>query len=83
MNNSPDLSKWYFNDVLGLGDPAWCTKIRELREYERIERKIVPVKYWTIAKEITERQEEEKKAKQARKQHSLGKTPMTNRPRWN
>lgn len=63
MNNSPDLHKWFFNEVLGLGTPEWCTKIRELREYERLERKLEPVKYWQIAKEIEEQLEEEKNKK--------------------
>ena len=72
MNNSPDLHKWFYNDVLGLGTPEWCTKIRELREYERLERKIEPVKYWQIGKEIEEQLEEENKRKQANMRSGLG-----------
>ena len=71
MNNSPDLSKWNFNNVLGLGDPAWCTQIRELREYERLEKKIEPVKYWTINKDIEKQLEEEKEKQESKKMKNV------------
>ena len=31
MTNSPDLSKWYFNSILGLGNKSWNTEVREYR----------------------------------------------------
>ena len=33
--NAPDLSKWYFNQMLGLGDPEHNRKVREERENRR------------------------------------------------
>lgn len=72
MNNSPDLSKWNYNTVLGLGDPDWCTKIRELREYERLEKKLVLVKYWQIDKEIKKELEEKEKEDEENKMNAFG-----------
>lgn len=69
MNNSPDLHKWFYNDVLGLGTPEWCTKVRDLREYERLERKLETVKYWQIAKEIEDQINKENE----RNQRNMGK----------
>ncbi|MCY6355944.1 hypothetical protein [Clostridium sp. ZS2-4] len=33
--NSPDLSKWQFNKIFGLGDKEHNRKVRELRENRR------------------------------------------------
>lgn len=33
--NAPDLSKWYFNQMFGLGDPEHNRKVREERENRR------------------------------------------------
>ena len=49
MTNSPDLSKWYFNSILGLGDKSWNTKVREYRENHRTIRRIEKLKLWDIA----------------------------------
>ena len=49
MTNSPDLSKWYFNSILGLGNKSWNTKVREYRENHRFTRRITPLKLWDIA----------------------------------
>ena len=49
MTNSPDLSKWYFNSILGLGNKSWNTKVREYRENHRFIRRITPLKLWDIA----------------------------------
>lgn len=35
MMLSPDLSEWYFNDMLGLGDKEHNRKVREARELQR------------------------------------------------
>ena len=35
MTYSPDLSKWKFNEILGLGNKNWNTKVREYRENHR------------------------------------------------
>ena len=35
MLNAPDLSKWYFNQMFGLGDPEHNRKVREEREKRR------------------------------------------------
>lgn len=39
MMQAPDLSKWYFNDLFGLGDKEHNRKIRQEREANRIARK--------------------------------------------
>ena len=63
MSYSPDLSKWKFNEILGLGNKNWNTKVREYRENHREIRKIKPLQLWNIAeqtkefKEIMERKE--------------------------
>ena len=43
MTYSPDLSKWKFNEILGLGNKEWNTKVREYRENHRKIRKIKPL----------------------------------------
>lgn len=63
ITNSPDLHLWYFNKTLGLGNPKWNTKIRDIREKARFVREIKPQKFWEIDKEtkhIKEKQEQEK-----------------------
>lgn len=60
MNFAPDLSKWYFNSVLGLGDPKWNIGIREIRENERTVRKTEEMMFWNIA-EITQEQKSKKR----------------------
>lgn len=63
MTYSPDLSKWKFNDILGLGNKLWNTKVRQYRENNRKTRKIKPLKLWDIAeqtKEFKEIMEKEK-----------------------
>lgn len=44
----PDLSKYVFNELLGLGDKKKNTEIRELRENSRLERKTETIKLWGI-----------------------------------
>lgn len=51
MTNSPDLSKWYFNSILGLGNKSWNTKVREYRENHRTIRRIEKLKLWDIAEQ--------------------------------
>lgn len=47
----PDLSKWSFNKMLGLGDVEHNRKVRELKEKERGEKEITEIKLWQIWKE--------------------------------
>ena len=49
MTQSPDLSKWKFNEILGLGNKSWNTKVREYRENHRFIRRITPLKLWDKA----------------------------------
>ena len=35
MMNAPDLSRWYFNRMCGLGDPEHNRKVRKARERAR------------------------------------------------
>ena len=65
MTNAPDLSKWYFNQMLGLGDEEFNRKLREEREKERIEKPVQEVKLWDIAdvtREVKKILEEERRA---------------------
>ncbi len=65
MTQAPDLSKWYFNQMLGMGDEEFNRKLREEREKERIEKPVQEVKLWDIAdvtKEVKKILEEEKRA---------------------
>ena len=54
MTYSPDLSKWKFNEILGLGDKNWNTKIREYRENHRKVRKIQQLQLWNVAEQTKE-----------------------------
>ena len=51
MSYSPDLSKWKFNEILGLGNKSWNTKVREYRENHRKVRKIKQLQLWNIAEQ--------------------------------
>ena len=65
MTKAPDLSQWYFNQMLGLGDEEFNRKLREDREKERIEKPVQEVKLWDIAdvtREVKKILEEEKRA---------------------
>ena len=44
----PDLSKWHYNKLLGLGDVAHNRKVRETRENERPIKEIQKMKLWKI-----------------------------------
>lgn len=50
MLRAPDLSKWHFNAMFGLGDPEHNRKVREERDARRPSRKSenVAVKLWGI-----------------------------------
>ena len=68
MTYAPDLSKWYFNKVLGLGDPAWNTKIRQIREDERPERSVSQALLWDIDKKMKKEKEKEEENKRREKE---------------
>lgn len=51
MTYSPDLSKWKFNEILGLGSKSWNTTVREYRENHRPVRKIKQLQLWNIAEQ--------------------------------
>lgn len=57
MTYSPDLSKWAFNKILGLGNKEWNTKVREYRENHRTIRMIKPLQLWNIADKTKETKE--------------------------
>ncbi len=48
MVKIPDLSKWKYNELLGLGDVAHNRRVREEREKARLEREIQKMKLWKI-----------------------------------
>lgn len=72
MTYSPDLSKWKFNEILGLGNKSWNTKVREYRESHRNTRKITQLKLWNIAEQTKEfKKVLEKKQLQEEKQRRM------------
>ena len=44
----PDLSQWYYNKLLGLGDETYNTKVRLKRENARKPRKQQQIQLWKI-----------------------------------
>lgn len=48
MMFAPDLSKWDFNTMFGLGDEKHNTHLRIVREYTRSNRTEIPVELWGI-----------------------------------
>lgn len=80
MTYSPDLSKWKFNEILGLGSKSWNTKVREYREKHRKVRKIKKLQLWNIAEEtkkfkeyMAEKRLNEEKEKRKQNIHLEGK----------
>lgn len=51
VTNAPDLSKWTFNKLLGLGDKDWNIKVRQKREEARAVREINSLELWDIDKQ--------------------------------
>lgn len=65
ITQAPDLSKWYFNKMFGLGDEEFNRKLREKREQERKINEVKEVPLWDIAdvtREVKKMLDEEKKA---------------------
>ena len=48
MSNLPDLSKWKFNKLYGMGNKTHNTKLRKKREEERQERELQQIQLWGI-----------------------------------
>lgn len=50
LMNAPDLSKWYFNQMCGLGDPEHNRKVREAREAARpiLSQRTAEIPLWNI-----------------------------------
>ncbi len=68
MMYSPDLSKWHFNKMLGLGDEEHNRKLREERENKRpimtdVNKQIALWNIWVFYQRDIIRQIEEQKAK--------------------
>jgi type IV secretion system protein VirD4 len=51
IKKMPDLSKWYFNELFGLGDVDFNRKIREERENTRQVYELEKIQLWGIWKE--------------------------------
>lgn len=65
MTQAPDLSKWYFNKMYGMGDEEHNRQLRERREAERKTNEVKELKLWDIAdvtKEVKKMMDEEKRA---------------------
>lgn len=60
ITNAPDLSKWNFNKLLGLGDKNWNIKVREKRENARQIKRIAPLELWDIDKQTMELKQKKK-----------------------
>lgn len=48
ITKMPDLSKWHFNKLYGLGSREHNTKVREMRQNNRPTRQNVEIEYWGI-----------------------------------
>lgn len=79
MTYAPDLSKWYFNKSLGLGDPKWNTKIRQIREDERPERSVSQAVLWDIDKKMKKEKEKIESEKKKEQQLMWRRQLMENR----
>jgi len=59
----PDISKWYFNKLYGLGNEDHNTKLRQTRENKRQVKDLRKIKLWNIPhsteNEVAEHQEPE------------------------
>lgn len=60
ITNAPDLSRWNFNKLLGLGDKNWNILIRQKREDARNLREITPLELWDIDKQTMELKQRKK-----------------------
>lgn len=70
MTQAPDLSKWYFNIMYGLGNEEHNRKLREKRENDRVTNEVKEVKLWDIAdvtREVKKMLDEEKRIEIERK----------------
>lgn len=65
MTNAPDLSRWYFNKMYGMGDEEHNRKLREKREAARKINEVKQLELWDIAdvtREVKKMMDEEKRA---------------------
>ena len=61
VSDIPDLSKWAFNKMFGMGSKKHNTQLLIDRQKERKEREIQPIKIWKIAEQTKQREENLKK----------------------
>jgi len=50
MSYLPDISKWKFNKLFGMGDEKYNRELRKQREQERKEKEVEPLQLWGIWK---------------------------------
>lgn len=65
MTNAPDLSRWYFNKMYGMGNEEHNRKLREAREKARKVNEVQQLELWDIAdvtREVKKMMDEEKRA---------------------
>jgi len=55
MSTLPDISKWKFNKLFGMGNPDHNTKLRKEREEQRPQRELEEMKLWGIWEFFTNR----------------------------
>ena len=53
MSTLPDISKWKFNKLFGMGNQEHNTKLRKEREEPRVVREIEPMQLWGIWEHFT------------------------------
>ena len=53
MSTLPDISKWKFNKLFGMGNQEHNTKLRKEREEQRVVREIEPMQLWGIWEHFT------------------------------
>lgn len=68
ITQAPDLSQWYFNKMLGLGDMEHNAKVRRVLQNARKQQEISVPPIWNIAEITLEKKEKKAEEEMMRKQ---------------
>lgn len=68
ITQAPDLSRWYFNKMLGLGDMEHNAKVRRVLQNARKQQAVSVPPIWNIAELTLQKKEEKAKEEQLKRQ---------------